>query len=217
MLNLSRSEDFLAENEVDLVEFKDFDVELSFGTLAVELSFLSSTFERMPLDASFVEFVALPSVVLFFVDKLFLMSLVWFLEDWLGVLMSLSWVFVGKASPDFFFFGCSSSTDSKILLPLRNKSPFRDSESAHTHNREAAAKRAKTRKSRNTFLALKSTTGAICEIWILLCKIQLGFKHKLERVFALNWDGEFEERVRVSEVEERGIFQCKSWGGGIDF
>lgn len=85
VLDLSRSEDFLAESGVVLVELEDFEVELS---LAVELSFLSPTL-RMPPDVSLVELVVLPSIVLFLVDKLFLISLVWFFEDWVGALMSL--------------------------------------------------------------------------------------------------------------------------------
>lgn len=89
VLSLSRSEDFLAENEVVLVELEDFDVEFSFGNLAVALSFFSPTLDRLPPDASFVEFLALPSMVLFLVEKLLLMSLVWFFEDWVGDLRSL--------------------------------------------------------------------------------------------------------------------------------
>jgi len=133
---------------VVFVELVDFEVELSF---------LSPTLGRMPADANFVEFVALPTMVLFFVDKPFLMSFVWFFKD-----------LVDKPSLEFFlFFGTSSSsTDSKILLPLRTNSPFRDSDSAHTHNSDAAAKRIKTRKSTNTFVGLKFTGGAIAELWV---------------------------------------------------
>lgn len=117
-LSLARSEVFLAESELSLVEFEGLDVELSFLRAILMVGGDDDLVELVVDLMSLVWFLedklGLSGLVWFLEERLGLMSLVWFLEDWVVEVVVLVLIFLGWTCSS------SSSSNSNIFLDPKN-------------------------------------------------------------------------------------------------